>query len=229
MEPAPPRSRSLPLCRAVSVMMRSLPDHEVPSGKNLVVASGLALLVALVLLITVVLPAEYNIDPLGTGAAKGLTAIASSSSDSQEPLPEAEAPVQLGPLALHNSGYKVDDVELALGPYEYIEYKYTLEKGASMLYSWTASSSLIHDMHGESEISGNGSAVSFEKRDRDRGTGALTAPFSGIHGWYWENPTGDKVTIRIRSAGFYSGALEIHSNRTRRTHELRSLDQEVGP
>jgi hypothetical protein len=197
--------------------------------RKLFVASGFALLTAAVLLVTVVLPAEYNIDPLGTGAALGLTVIASSSSEASPPPPEAVAPVQLGPLALHNSGYKVDDVEITLGPYEYVEYKYALEKGASMLYSWKANADLIHDMHGESEISGKGSEVSFEKLNRDRGAGAFTAPFSGIHGWYWENGTGDKVTIRIQSAGFYSNALEIRSNRTRHTHELRSLSQEVVP
>jgi hypothetical protein len=187
-------------------------------------ASGLALFVALALLVTVVLPAEYNIDPLGTGEALGLTLISTSSPASPEITPETgTSPIQIGPLALHGGDYKLDDVELTLGPYEYIEYKYRLEKGASMLYSWSASSNLIQDMHGESEVEGGDAAVSFEKRNTQQGSGAFTAPFAGIHGWYWENPGGDNVTIRMKSAGFYSTALEIRSNRTRRTHQLISL------
>ena len=46
------------------------------SGKqSLLKATLISLAVALVLLVTVVLPAEYDIDPLGTGAALGLTGL----------------------------------------------------------------------------------------------------------------------------------------------------------
>ena len=202
-----------------------MPDGQIPSARRLIGASGLALFVAIALLITVVLPAEYNIDPLGTGEALGLTAISSSSSPAPEEVaPEiGSSPIHIGPVALHGGDYKLDDVELMVGPYEYIEYKYRLEKGASMLYSWTASSNLIHDMHGESEAEGGDAAVSFEKRNRQQGSGTFTAPFAGIHGWYWENPGGENVTIRMKSAGFYSTALEIRSNRTRRNHQLIPL------
>jgi hypothetical protein len=160
----------------------------------------------------------------------GLTVISSSSPASEEVAPETgSSPIQIGPVAVHGGDYKLDDVELMLGPYEYIEYKYRLEKGASMLYSWTASSDLIHDMHGESEAEGD-DAVSFEKRNRQQGSGTFTAPFAGIHGWYWENPGGENVTIRMKSAGFYSTALEIRSNRTRRPHQLMPLnDKEIAP
>jgi hypothetical protein len=207
-----------------------MPDGQMPSARRLIGASGLALFVAIALLITVVLPAEYNIDPLGTGEVLGLTVISSSSPASEEVAPETgSSPIQIGPVALHGGDYKLDDVELMLGPYEYIEYKYRLEKGASMLYSWTASSDLIHDMHGESEAEGD-AAVSFEKRNRQQGSGTFTAPFAGIHGWYWENPGGENVTIRMKSAGFYSTALEIRSNRTRRPHQLMPLnDKEIAP
>jgi hypothetical protein len=208
-----------------------MPDGQIPSARRLIGASGFALFVALALLITVVLPAEYNIDPLGTGEALGLTHLSTSSSAAEETAPATDtSPIQTGPVALHGGEYKLDDVELVLGPYEYLEYKYRLAKGASLLYSWTASSSLIQDMHGESEVAGGDAAVSYEKRDRQEGSGAFTAPFAGIHGWYWENPGGDKVTIRMKSAGFYSAALEIRSNRTRRSHQLLPLNnKEIVP
>jgi hypothetical protein len=52
---------------------------EVPSLKKLLTATGIALLVAVAILLTVVLPAEYGIDPLRTGRALGLTALSNAS------------------------------------------------------------------------------------------------------------------------------------------------------
>ena len=41
-------------------------------------ATLISVIVALLLLVTLVLPAEYDIDPLGTGAALGLTGLSRS-------------------------------------------------------------------------------------------------------------------------------------------------------
>jgi hypothetical protein len=136
----------------------------------------------------------------------------------------ALTPVQNGPVGQYPAEYKFDVVEIALEPYEYVEYKYHLEKGASMLYAWTATSPLIHDLHGEPDAAVNGAEESFDKQDRKEAYGSLTAPFSGIHGWYWENPGRETINIRLTSAGFYSAALEIRSDRSRRTRNLRPLE-----
>jgi hypothetical protein len=47
-----------------------------PSKKAIAKASGIALVVALVILFTAVLPAEYGIDPLKTGKLLHLTDLA---------------------------------------------------------------------------------------------------------------------------------------------------------
>src|SRR5579872_2966440 len=52
---------------------RNLSQPEAPSKAAIAKASGIALAVALVILFTTVLPAEYGIDPLKTGAGLGLT------------------------------------------------------------------------------------------------------------------------------------------------------------
>ena len=44
-----------------------------------------------------------------------------------------------------------------------------------------------------------------------------------LHGWYWENPGSDPITIRLTSSGFYSAAVEIRSDRTRSNRDLRPL------
>lgn len=51
----------------------AVPTSELPSTKKLIRSTIIALVIATVLLFTVVLPAEYGIDPTGIGSAIGLT------------------------------------------------------------------------------------------------------------------------------------------------------------
>jgi hypothetical protein len=197
-----------------------------PSIHTLAKTTVAAMSVAAVLLVTCVLPAEYGIDPTGVGRRLGLTEIASPTLKVAEPLPSdsALAPVVNGPVGLYPTEFKFDVFEVVLPPYEYIEYKYQLEKGASMLYSWQASAAVIHDFHGEhSGAVGQGTpeAETYDKQQRQQASGSLTAPFTGIHGWYWENPGGSPITIRVTSSGYYASSVEIHSDHTRRVHMLR--------
>lgn len=201
-----------------------------PSLSTLAATTAIALVAAAAMLVTIVLPAEYAIDPIGTGRWLGLTEIASPSLapvEAVKPHGAVLAPVQNGPAAEYPAEFKLDVFEITLQPYEYVEYKYGLEQGATMLYSWTASGPVIHDLHGEraSGTSDGGPAEeSFDKQNRRQASGSFAAPFAGIHGWYWENPGGEPITIRLTSSGFYSSALEIHSDRTRRTRNLRPLE-----
>ena len=49
------------------------PDAELPSSESLIKSTITAVLVALVLLLVAILPAEYGIDPTGIGRMLGLT------------------------------------------------------------------------------------------------------------------------------------------------------------
>lgn len=191
-------------------------------------ASAAALVVAAILLVSVVFPAEYGIDPLGTGDALGLSVL-SGTATAEEPVPPPEgsrvAPVQEGPFALYPAGFKVDSRELVLGPYEYVEYKYRLERGATMLFSWRASGDVMHDFHGDPEgESGSTAAQSFDTRSRRQADGSFEAPFTGIHGWYWENPGGETITVRVTTAGFYTSAHQFRFDRTRVARDVRALE-----
>jgi hypothetical protein len=201
-----------------------------PTPATLLKTTFAALAVALVLLVTVVLPAEYAIDPLGTGRRLGLTSIATPRTTVVERVsPEGAllVPVPKGPLGQYPTEYKFDVVQIVVGPYEYVEYKYHLEQGATMLYAWTASDPVVHDLHAERSSGardGLPAEESFDKQDRQRANGSYTAPFAGIHGWYWENAGATPITVRLTTAGFYSSAIEIRSDQSRRPHALRSLD-----
>jgi len=200
-----------------------LETPPVPSARTLATTTVLALAVAIVIVVAVVLPAEYGRDPLGTGRVLGLTR---RSAPLPPPVPVARpaggermAPVQQGPAGIYPARFKVDATQFVLEPYQFVEYKYHLEKGAAMVYSWKGTAAVIHDFHGEADGTTE-SPVSYEKKDTDEESGAFTAPFSGIHGWYWENPGGEAITITITSAGFYTSAVEFRPDRTRHPHDL---------
>jgi hypothetical protein len=202
-----------------------MPDAAAPapSVRRLVLTALLALVSAAVIVMAFVLPAEYGVDPLGTGARLGLIAMAAPGDTGAPPLDVATdrlTPTLEGPVAHYGTSHKVDAIRLELGPYEYVEYKYRLEAGATMVYSWSADAELIHDFHADPDGAPPAEPVSFDKRNRRTGHGVLTAPFAGIHGWYWENPGAERVTVSLVSAGFYSSALEMRSNRRRLGREV---------
>jgi hypothetical protein len=199
-----------------------------PSIATLMRTTAVALVVAAVILVAFVLPAEYAIDPLGTGRWLGLTEIAAPSvMVSEDPVPAGAAmvPVQSGPIGAYPGEFKLDVFEIELAPYEYVEYKYRLEKDAMMLYSWMATAGVIHDFHGERPAGATDGPAeeSFDKQERRHASGSYAAPFPGIHGWYWENPGAEPVTIRLTTAGFYTAATEIRSDRSRHPRALRTI------
>lgn len=187
-----------------------------PTSKNVGTAVAAAVAGAGILLITIVLPAEYGIDPLGTGEALGLSALRPSAEPVAPPASELLAPATtIGPIRLYSSEFRVDAREFELGPYEYVEYKYHLAQGASMLFSWAASAGVLHDFHGDRDGAPADAAESYDTEPRQLADGEFTAPFSGIHGWYWENPGDDTIRVRVTTAGFYTAAHEFSFNGSR--------------
>src|SRR4029453_1105727 len=125
-----------------------------PSARTLAIATGTALLTAGMILVTIVLPAEYGIDPLGTGRALGLDVMTAPIVD--EPVPTDPAAATMvatphGPVGSDPAEFRVDSREIVLEPYEYKEFKYRLEKGATMIFSWKASGDVSHDFHGDAD------------------------------------------------------------------------------
>lgn len=168
-----------------------------PSARRLVWVTIASFLVAVAVVIGVVLPAEYGLDPLGTGSAFGLLGLS-----------------RVQPIAPEETEYKTDVLELELAPTEWVESTYRLVEGASMLFSWEATGAVSFNFHSAPDGAPPGYAESFDAEETDRAHGSYIAPFSGIHGWYWENLGSDYVTIRLATAGFYN---EAHLARDRVT------------
>jgi len=180
---------------------------------RLALAFGAALLAAGVLLVTVILPAEYALDPLGTGAKLGLLQLGETGKQ-VEALEEQKGAAAGGVSLLvpQDKPFTQESVTFQLKPREGIEYKYRLEKGESLLYTWVASVPMNAEFHAEPDGGPRGYAQTYEKKDGMTGaSGTLTAPFSGIHGWYWENTTDTEATVTLASAGYYNLAHEFRS------------------
>jgi hypothetical protein len=195
----------------VEIMLKeeSLPLVEAPSKSAILKATVIALAVAVVILVTAVLPAEYGIDPLKTGKALGLIGL-SKATDTVTATAGRATPVQTGIYTSQPGIYKVDSEDLALEPGEGVEIKYHMQKGAAMIYGWKATGNVQFEFHGEPDQKPRPDYFeSYEldnKVGRDRSYGSFTAPTTGIHGWFWENKGKKEVQIHLTAAGFFDSA-----------------------
>lgn len=182
-------------------------------------ATAGALAVALVVLVTTVLPAEYNIDPLGTGRALGLTALATAGQEDGAEGPNAPVNADRpGADARFTGAIASDTFTVELRPFEGVEYKYRMEKGGSLVYTWTASSPVAFDFHGEPDGAPPRYSESYGKGTDGAAAGSFLAPTPGIHGWFWENTGAGRVTITLKTSGFYTASTEYRDgDRTQRT------------
>jgi hypothetical protein len=238
-------------------IMKNEPVSAVaPSRKAIAKATALALLVAAILLVTAILPAEYGIDPLKTGAALHLTDLAKV--EQAKPAPEKEiaaskpgdvpativpvlepasdggAPVMKGTFIPQKARYKIDSREIKLGPNEGMEIKYNMKKGAGLIYSWTATDKLQFEFHGEPNLkpAGKEGTDYYETYEIDNQTGrteahgTFIAPSTGIHGWFWENKSPNEVSLKLVSAGFFDW---IFQNLKDKETALKTMDTDVIP
>jgi len=183
---------------------------DAPSKSSIAKATGIALIVALVLLFTAVLPAEYGFDPLKTGSALGLTGISESQVKEVKGAAPTPAPGQTGVYTAQPKIYKVDSQDFQLHPGEGVEMKYHLQKGAAMVYGWKADGKLTFEFHGEPDQKPTKDYFeSYEldnKIGKDASYGSFTAPSTGIHGWFWQNKGNKVVQFHLNVAGFFDSA-----------------------
>ena len=169
----------------------------VESSRNLTKATLSAVGIAAVALVTVILPAEYNIDPTGIGHGLGLTTLATTAETAHAPTAKTEADS-------NRYAYREDRVEVVIPPGKGVEYKFQMDKYSNLKYEWTAdNSALFFDFHGEPEGDTTGYFESFTIATSDEMKGSLTTPFAGSHGWYWKNRSDLEVTVTLATKGNY--------------------------
>ncbi|MCB1938545.1 MAG: twin-arginine translocation signal domain-containing protein [Rhodocyclaceae bacterium] len=185
-----------------------LDPDGLPSRRSLLKACGVALAIAAVLLIVAILPAEYGVDPTGLGARMGLTALhvvdAVDAVDADTPQPVVPGAMS-EPRRPSATPYRADTLSVVLQPRQGAEIKAVMAQGQGFVFEWVAEGGPVYvDMHGEPPNAGKDVFTSFWIGDaQERDSGTFSAPFSGAHGWYWENRGEAVVTIRLKASGFY--------------------------
>lgn len=191
-------------------------DRELPSTNKLIKSTLLAVAGAGVLLVTVVMPSEYAIDPTGIGKLTGLQQMgeirvsleaeaaklvssAQTATDEVKPQPVAYEEASTTPAVERN-----DEMKITLAPNEGTEIKVALKKGNKVNYEWSSTGKVNFDNHGDSkklniDYHGYGKGIG---QATDKGT--IEAAFDGNHGWFWRNRTKETVTLTLRTIGAYT-------------------------
>ncbi len=183
-------------------------SNDLPSSSALLRSTIIAAAVALVLLVTVVLPAEYGIDPTRIGRVLGLTEMGeikmslakeAATADSTE---AASGPATTPTAGTSPAGLSSHVTEIVLVPNEGKEIKLVMQKDARVTYSWLSSGGVVnYDTHADAPgISYHGYAKGTGKQSDD---GVLVAAFDGAHGWFWRNRGRETVTVTLRTNGDY--------------------------
>ena len=201
-------------------------DRDEAAASTIWKATAAALAVAAILLVAVVLPAEYGIDPTSFGRMTGLDRLGSSAA----PPPAddgAEAPVdelaelmagntvaaEPGAHKAHSATFVVEETVILLESLEEVEVKSRMVPGDTMLYSWEATGSVYVDTHGEPHDYPDTPAVRYAEQDGiTSDSGRITAPVAGLHGWYWLNTNEGPITITLKTSGYYENLDEIYRN-----------------
>ena len=186
--------------------------HVIEVRQRIAVAAAAALLVAGLVLVMFVLPAEYGVDPLGTGARFGLVELGLTGQEvaALEAAAAESGAVQAAIIVAQDREFIEETVDFTVAAGEGMEYKYRLEQGEALLYSWTATGPVNYELHAEPDGAPRGYAQTYELRQAtSEASGTLTAPFSGIHGWFWENLGDEEITVTLTAAGFFNISHEF--------------------
>ena len=208
--------------------MSSNPSQH-PSIPRLLKATAIALVVACVLLITTVLPAEYGIDPTGIGARLGLNKLDAAAAAAEPVVSKETAPVKQQVTESNTSGedkldavgqpvkaiddtvvtkhegdFRTETMTVTIAPNKGAEIKTKMKAGDSFVFYWEASGGEVaSDMHGDKLNAAEGEYTSYWiDTPRKSASGSFTAAFEGKHGWYWLNRGEKPVIITIKVSGF---------------------------
>lgn len=190
-------------------------------------ATAAALVVAAILLVTIVLPAEYGIDPTSFGRLTGLDRLdadavspATGNGETRAPADElAElmagntVAAEPGAHKAHSRGFVAEETQIRLESLEEVEVKSRMVPGDTMLYSWEATGFVYVDTHGEPYDYPDTPAVRYAEEDGiTSGNGRITATVAGLHGWYWLNTNEEPITITLKTSGYYEDLDEVYRN-----------------
>ena len=204
----------------------SLNNQPILSKKQLLKSVVIALTIGSIVLLTAVLPAEYGMDPLGTGKLFGFGKLYQGETQTKVEKPNAilnfkkikmeklGSPASVAkPIEANNPppeaqyAQREDILKVIVAAGKGIEYKFKSLKHGSIKYEWTADKGVVYiDFHGEVKQENPPKNVFYESYTlaySNNMAGTLTAPFEGKHGWYFRNDTKEKIVITLKLNGQY--------------------------
>lgn len=208
---------------------------DLPSTRALTRSTAIALAVSGLILGTVVLPAEYGVDPTGVGGALGLTrmgeikvslaaeARTSDAGVSTVPAGQAEpcaegapavaatsAPLAATPTAEGAATLRTDTTTITLQPNQGREIKLSMREGARVAFFWSTDRGVVnYDQHADSEEPPRDYHGYRKGSGVATDEGELVAAFDGWHGWFWRNRGAEPVTVTLRASGDYREIQEV--------------------
>jgi hypothetical protein len=187
---------------------------------------------AVALIVTLSLPGASGVDPLGLVATGLAQTPQPKTQQPKTPQPKTaqpqtappQAPQALnpaggqpagppiapkpgGPLAPSATTYKIDAIEFFLTPNQFVEYKFRLKTGASMVFNWKATGPLDVDFHTVPDGKPISASETFLRGKFSSGQGTYRAPYPGLHGWYWLNSGKEGVKIVLNASGFFTEGM----------------------
>jgi hypothetical protein len=201
-------------------------EKELPSTNQLIKSTILAAATAGVLLVTVVMPAEYGIDPTGIGNLIGLKKmgeirvslekevadqaqnVAASNELQQEavnPAVPSTPQAVATPQPVGNAANTLNhEMQVTLAPDEGAEIKVEMIKGNKVQYAWSTDSGKANfDVHADSQALGI-DYHQYGKGSSQAEQGTIEAAFDGSHGWFWRNRTSEPIVITLKTEGEYT-------------------------
>ena len=186
----------------------------------------IALIIGTTVLLTAVLPAEYGLDPLGTGELFGFSKLYQGNKQPENN--ETYSSLNFKKLKMEKIGSppsvpkpseadnpppevqyaeREDTIEVVVPAKKGIEYKFKSLKYGNIKYEWTTDKGIVYiDFHGEVKQENPPKNVFYESYTlaySNNMAGTLTAPFEGKHGWYFRNETNKDIVVTIRLNGQY--------------------------
>ena len=185
---------------------------DLPTSAQLLKSTVIAIIMAIILLVMVILPAEYGTDPTGVGRLLGLKEMGEikmslldesyKESSQQNTTPSIE--IDYTEEVMVNNTINKDVVEIAIEPGQAIEIKLEMKSGSLVQYEWkTIMGGLNYNLHGDG-YKGSQQFISYKKgRMVPSDSGELKAEFDGYHGWFWRNREKFSVTVSLQTSGDY--------------------------
>ena len=120
-----------------------------------------------------------------------------------------EYPLRDGVISIQQSKWRTDKILVPIRAGIGLEYKLAMKKGEGLVYNisygaLTDPKQMVVEFHGHTpQVGGVGDLMFYSKTGGSPQSGVFTAPWDGVHGWYFKNDSPKDVVAILELAGFY--------------------------